>query len=279
MKYKSYWYFKAPDSFDETNLLISDGMGAICSDTFSLDRKHLYNNIIMIVSEGELFVKQAGKILRISSGEGVLLELTYPHSYYVSKPGTRFVWFHFRGSAVDSYLQNLRESDWLPLVFCGLNLENKVEEMFDLTVEKPNGFELLLSCKIYDIFLTAITPTYLAVKQASFGRSEAFTHQINEYIDENIARQLTLDELAAFCNRSKFHFCHVFKEQFHVSPMQYVINRKIEYAKNALRFSNDAVATVASKVGIEDQGYFCKLFHRIVGVTPTEYRLLKDDSR
>ena len=247
-------------------------MGSICSDVFSLNRRHSYNNIIMVVIKGKLVVKQAGKTIRVLPGEGVLMELTYPHCYCVSKPGTHFVWFHFRGGAVDGYLQNLRECDWLSLVFESRGMEKEIEIMFDFTEKKPEGFELLVASQIYKIFLSAITSTYFAVKQGVLNRNEMFAHQINEYIDENLSRSIALNDLAAFVGMSKFHFCRVFKEWFHSSPMQYVISRKMEYAKNALRFSEDSVATVARRVGMEDQGYFCKLFHKTVGVTPTEYR-------
>ena len=108
-------------------------MGSICSDVFSLNRRHSYNNIIMVVIKGKLVVKQAGKTIRVLPGEGVLMELTYPHCYYVSKPGTHFVWFHFREGAVDGYLQNLRECDWLPLVFESRGMEKEIEIMFDFT--------------------------------------------------------------------------------------------------------------------------------------------------
>ena len=93
------------------------------------------------------------------------------------------------------------------------------------------------------------------------------------YIREHLHAALTLRDLAAVAHLSPYHFARRFKESTGLSPHQYVIARRIEWAKELLRGEEDlSLAQVAARVGFWDQGHFTRHFKRLVGVTPRRFR-------
>ena len=93
------------------------------------------------------------------------------------------------------------------------------------------------------------------------------------YIREHLHAALTLRDLAAVAHLSPYHFARRFKESTGLSPHQYVIARRIEWAKELLRGEEDlSLAQVAARVGFWDQGHFTRHFKRLVGVTPKRFR-------
>ena len=93
------------------------------------------------------------------------------------------------------------------------------------------------------------------------------------FIREHLHAALTLRDLAAVAHLSPYHFARRFKESTGLSPHQYVIARRIEWAKELLRGEEDlSLAQVAVRVGFWDQGHFTRHFKRLVGVTPKRFR-------
>ena len=90
--------------------------------------------------------------------------------------------------------------------------------------------------------------------------------------DQSYSGPLTLEELAAAANLSKFHFLRLFKATYGVTPMEYVSQRRIERAQDLLRATNLTVTEVCFAVGFSSLGTFSRRFREIVGVTPTEFQ-------
>ena len=71
------------------------------------------------------------------------------------------------------------------------------------------------------------------------------------------------------------YFCKIFRESFDKSFMVYLADYRMEKAKELLEDMTVNIKDVGSSVGYRDSNYFTKVFKRIVGVTPTEYRTQK----
>lgn len=93
-----------------------------------------------------------------------------------------------------------------------------------------------------------------------------------QYIDQNIDQQLSVKELAAVLHLSPKYFCNMFSSVMGLGPAAYVNQRRILLAKELLLLSPLLIKEVAVKVGFEDQFYFSRLFRRIEGTTPRDYR-------
>lgn len=94
------------------------------------------------------------------------------------------------------------------------------------------------------------------------------------FIDQNLDEGLTLPRIAQALTLSPHHFAHLFKRATGVAPHRYVMQRRIEKAKELLAATHLPIATIAYEVGCASQSHFCALFRRAAGVTPQAYRKL-----
>jgi AraC family transcriptional regulator len=98
--------------------------------------------------------------------------------------------------------------------------------------------------------------------------------RVLEYAEANLERELTLRELAGTAELSTHHFVRMFKKTLGVTPYQYLLERRVERAKDLLRCKRASLAEVALSSGFGSQSHFTSTFHRAVGATPAEFQRL-----
>jgi AraC-like DNA-binding protein len=96
--------------------------------------------------------------------------------------------------------------------------------------------------------------------------------KVFSHIKDNVARDLTVSELADVVGMSQYYFSKLFKMSTGTTPHQYVMRQRVERAQEHLRESRTPLAEVATQVGFETQSHFTSVFRRLVGVTPKHYR-------
>jgi AraC family transcriptional regulator len=93
-----------------------------------------------------------------------------------------------------------------------------------------------------------------------------------DYIEANLANDLTIQDIADALSMSASHFAHSFKQTSGVTPHQFVMERRIEVAKALLRETTLPIANLSSRVGFSTHSHFCVTFQRLTGETPSAYR-------
>lgn len=93
-----------------------------------------------------------------------------------------------------------------------------------------------------------------------------------EFIDHCYDHPLDLDQISSQACFSRFHFLRLFRQAFAKTPHQYLIERRIEKAKELLTADNLRVTDVCFEVGFQSLGSFSTLFHKYVGHAPVIYR-------
>jgi AraC family transcriptional regulator len=93
-----------------------------------------------------------------------------------------------------------------------------------------------------------------------------------ELLRENLDGSVRLADLARECELSVSHFARSFKASFGVTCHQWLTERRVERAKELLALTNVSLADIASTSGFGDQPAFTRTFHRVVGVTPGQWR-------
>ncbi len=91
------------------------------------------------------------------------------------------------------------------------------------------------------------------------------------YIRRNIDSSITINQLSCVCNLSDDHFIRLFKKETGLTPVTYIIKKKIEKAQLLLTISEIPIKDVALKLNFENISYFNKLFKSHTGMTPTQY--------
>lgn len=98
--------------------------------------------------------------------------------------------------------------------------------------------------------------------------------KVIDYINENIGKHMTMDELALQTRWETQHFQRRFLKYIGQSPLKYINNRKIEKAKILLSETNIPTRQISFELGFISHGYFCKSFKSSTGKTPEEHRKL-----
>lgn len=104
-------------------------------------------------------------------------------------------------------------------------------------------------------------------------RMNAVAEMIRNYIDENYWEDISLQTAASAMNYSDAYFCRIFKQCFDKSFIVYLSEYRVDKAKELLSDVKNNVKDISQKVGYRDSNYFAKVFKRVAGVTPTEYRV------
>lgn len=105
------------------------------------------------------------------------------------------------------------------------------------------------------------------------GLPKAALGAVTEYVEENLARNLTLAEISGVAHMSPFHFSRTFKISTGLSPHQYVIHRRVERARALLANTGLPLHEVARLCGFTDQSHLAKHFRRLVGTAPRSFRM------
>lgn len=108
-------------------------------------------------------------------------------------------------------------------------------------------------------------PTVSVVPDERIARAIAFMH-------EEYQQSPSLSRIAQAVHISPFHFHRMFSKQVGVSPKHYLQGKQLQVAKWLLRSTRLPIGTIASRAGFASHGHFTSTFHRLVGMSPTEYR-------
>ena len=96
--------------------------------------------------------------------------------------------------------------------------------------------------------------------------------QMMEFLHENYARRITLQDIAASAYVGKNTALRIFRESIRMSPVACLIQYRLSRAAGLLLSENISVARIAAQTGFESCGYFCRKFRQMYGCSPSEYR-------
>jgi len=97
--------------------------------------------------------------------------------------------------------------------------------------------------------------------------------QVLDYIDAHLHQEMKLTDLASLLGMSEFHFSRQFKQATGTSPYQYLLQQRIERAKQLLQQSDRSIADIALMCGFNSHSHLSKQFRQFTGITPKAYRL------
>ena len=95
---------------------------------------------------------------------------------------------------------------------------------------------------------------------------------VKRYIDLHFKEALTLELLAEEAHMNKYYLSHTFKREYGVSPINYMITRRIEESKYLLAETDLSMSQIAQLLGFSSLSYFSQVFRRTQSISPMEYR-------
>lgn len=198
---------------------------------------------------------------------------------YRTAPGAgvwNVIWVHFNGANARMYYETfLKYNNGEPvmtlpatspvghILFALLALDNSGDHQLEIDLQAAN----LLTQLVSECTLTAM-------KSSIHANVPRIIQDIQRYLQENFRQPHSLEELGTKFNLNPFYLQKLFKRCVGQSPTEYCIYLRITHAKGLLRTTGKSISEVAYAVGVDNLGYFTRLFKKHEGITPQEYRQL-----
>jgi len=139
------------------------------------------------------------------------------------------------------------------------------------TAERSVYFDAFGMVLLHDL----LQPTGVSRQSSSVVRGGLAAWQerlLVDHIEQNIAKRISLAELAQLARLSTYHLCRAFKQSFGVPPRQYHIGRRMQRAQELLATTGRSMTDIGFALGFSDSSSFSAAFRKAIGVPPTEYR-------
>lgn len=253
--------------------------------------KGINQYVLIYCVDGSGFYIEDGKRHEVKKNQYFVLPAYKPHEYGADEgKGWTIYWVHFRGSCAHVYADgaatpqtinvtmNSRIGDRITIFDEILTTLHFGEGIEDLRYASSLLHHFLASMRYLGQFRRAKARTgdkQLAVHSNSpFAYQESFdiVEQAIHYMRENIESRITMDEVLRYVGYSQSHFSTVFKKKTGQSPLSYFNRLKVEHACCLLKTTDMKINMICYKVGIEDSLYFSRLFSKVMGMSPTEYK-------
>ena len=109
-------------------------------------------------------------------------------------------------------------------------------------------------------------------EEVNVKRMNVLVSMVEEYLRANYKKDISMQEAARAIGYSEPYFCKMFKQQYGINFTAYLMEYRIEEAKKLLQQPDVNVKEVGVRVGYPDSNYFARVFRRITGESPSEYR-------
>lgn len=263
--------------FQLNHLLLSNPLGSalsfqLCGTTYPnksyfINRPHSTVSCIEFVVRGKGHVTIDGQSFSPKEGDTYFLIGGKSQHYYSDKKDPwEKIWINVSGEFVEElaklyridstyHYPNLDTSDLL-LKFQYYATHPDTENLTEKCVSLLSSLFCRMSAHLYAPKNQPETPVRLML----------------DYIHRHETDVIRIDQLAEACQKSPSQAERLFSAEIGMPPYRYVLNRKIELAKQLLRETGMPIRDVAAYLSFEDEFYFSALFRRKVGMSPSAFR-------
>lgn len=281
---KSNRIIYTPSDFAKANLIHLQEAGELAAQRpHTSRRKNLSSYLFFIVQEGEGSLAYKNKQYVLRQGDCVFVDCHADYAHSCGECLWKLKWVHFFGPNMSGIYEKYLERGGKP-VFTPKDVD-EYEILLNKIYEIASSTTYIKDMQIYEK-LTSLLTLLMAeswsgredfaedgVKTGSKGTTKKQNLQaLKEYLDKHYASKITLDMLAEKFFINKFYLTRIFKEQFGESVTEYLLQVRITKAKQSLRFTDKPIEEIAHECGMQDANYFSRMFKKVEGVTPGEYR-------
>ncbi|HAG97003.1 MAG: AraC family transcriptional regulator [Pseudomonadales bacterium] len=233
------------------------------------------DNLLMYCSEGNGWLTLNEVEYPVHAGDLMVLPKGLPHHYRadLNTPWS-LRWVHFAGSRALDYIANLHLPTNCFVIAVGQHprIISDFDTLFSVRETGYNMKALIHASQALKQMLTYLA--LLSASQSRQARQPIDLENIQALMMANLAGELDLHALAEAAHLSKYHFAKRYKALTGYSPIQHFIHMKMERACYLLDTNNQPVSRVAQALGYDDPQYFSRLFRKVTGLSPRDYRKL-----
>ncbi len=144
------------------------------------------------------------------------------------------------------------------------------------TQHKEKGFQFILGARLYELAAGIIryipNEKLCAAEMNKQMKKLQLLEQVAQYVDRNLYREITLEEVSKHVNFSMYHFTRFFKDTTGMTFWQYLNNYKVSKAANYLINTTDTISEIAFNSGFNSIKTFNRVFKQIKGCSPSEFK-------
>ncbi len=133
-----------------------------------------------------------------------------------------------------------------------------------------------MASAVAQAFLVKLLQKYGQQQANDLNLSLRFTsrhyQRVLTFIQQNLERTISVEDLAREAAMSPSHFSRVFKETVGQTPMQYLLAYRVEQAMVMMKEANRPLGDIALACGFADQSHFSRSFKQVTGQTPRQFR-------
>lgn len=266
-----------PSSKNKTLFFYIQEIGHFKADKpYYTERANLSSYLIKYTLSGEGRLVYDDKEFLLTRGSVFFIDCEkYQFYETVSEDPWEMIWIHFYGSTskgfYDEFIRsgtNVFNTD--PLLSHYNKIQLLISSLLQLQSQQDVQTDFKSSLMIHELLNELIMQKF----QLDFDKEEIPTHVISmkKLLDSNFHQNITLEQLENQFYLNKYQLNKDFSRFIGIPPIDYQINKKINYAKDALRFSDKSIKEIAEEVGITNHAYFSRLFKKRTGISASEYR-------
>lgn len=240
---------------------------------FSIDRPVGLDAYTFLHFLTEMKIEINGIVLTVPAGACIIFSPNTPQHFW-SQKDMRHNWFH-----TSADFKRLLEKYSIPenALLYPSNHESISQYIFHLENEffgdeqyRQDKIDALLN-----VFLITFSRLISNNKMVAVNMKEVEElRKVRNLIFTRIDHSWTVEEMAELCMISQSRFYTKYKQVFGISPMNDLINARIDSAKNKLLFSKEKVSKIALALGYTNEYHFIRQFRQYVGISPGKYRKL-----
>ncbi len=234
-------------------------------------------HILIYCQTGKGTIKTKYLELQLNAGDFIIIPSKTAHSYQADKnnPWTIY-WVHFAGELSSLFLKLLvnQNKNHAGIIYNSEAVITLFNQIINLLARGYSIANLINANMCFYHFLSFFI--YLTRHDAPFQNHQVDPVDIAiDFLSKKINNQVTLNEIAKAVNLSPSHFSARFKKTTGFSPIEYFNHLKIQKACQFLIFTKLRVREIALELGWDDPYYFSRLFSKVMGMAPNEYRSKK----
>lgn len=210
----------------------------------------------------------------VHAGHMVLYRPKEPQRYeYYAEDQTEVYWVHFTGGNVTNLLRSYGIKDKQKVFYCGSGLEYQTlfRSMIDELQMCRESYPEMLEMYLRQIFIRLQRYFKTSIKNDNSHAAEEIDRAAS-YFSEHYSEQINIDEYAENHHVSTSWFIRNFKLYTGFTPMQYILSKRIYNAEALLQNTQYNITEIAQIVGYDNPLYFSRIFKKMKGISPSEYR-------
>ena len=233
-----------------------------CDKEYRVQRNFYDSFLILHVIKGSCsFVNKEGLEATARENETVIIDCYKPHTY-CTHDNLESIWVHVAGCNSRALCENIvNENGNIVKYKDPAGVKNSLMTLF-YAVKDGRASEAEVSGELYSLLLS------LGEKS----EDEGVVRNVREYIESHMSEDITVKMLSDTAHMSVTHFSRVFKQRSGFSPYEYVLNVRLNRAKELLLKTNKTVTDIAYETGFNSEANFVYCFTKNEGISPGKFR-------